>query len=30
MAGGQNIEFEGQFRLPLSDVRQAWDSGLLV
>jgi len=30
MAGGQNIEFEGQFRLSLSDTHQAWASGLLV
>ena len=29
MAGGQTVEFEGQFRLPLADLRQAWDTGLL-
>jgi phosphoribosylformylglycinamidine synthase len=29
MAGGKTVEFEGQFRLPLADLRQAWDTGLL-
>jgi phosphoribosylformylglycinamidine synthase len=30
MAGGETLEFEGQFRLPLAEMRQAWESGLLV
>src|SRR5438128_4864266 len=30
MAGGTTIEFEGQFRVQLADIRQAWESGLLV
>ena len=30
MAGGQTVEFEGQFRLSLADLRQAWDSGFLA
>src|SRR3989442_7068717 len=30
MAGGQTVEFEGQFRLPLADLRQAWEAGLLT
>jgi phosphoribosylformylglycinamidine synthase len=25
LAGGETIEFEGQFRLPLADIRQAWE-----
>jgi phosphoribosylformylglycinamidine synthase II len=29
MAGGDTIEFEGQFRLTLDQVRQAWEGGLL-
>ncbi len=30
MAGGQTIEFEGQFRVSLEEMRQAWESGLLI
>ena len=30
MAGGETLEFEGQFRLPLAEIRQAWESGLLI
>ena len=29
MVGGDSIEFEGQFRLPLSEIREAWEGGLL-
>jgi len=29
MAGGQTIEFEGQFRVSLEEMRQAWEGGLL-
>src|SRR5467141_580302 len=29
MAGGDTIEFEGQFRLTLDQVRQAWEGGLV-
>ena len=25
LAGGESIEFEGQFRLALADIRQAWE-----
>jgi phosphoribosylformylglycinamidine synthase len=28
MAGGQMLEFEGQLRLPLAEMRQAWEGGL--
>ncbi len=28
MAGGQVLEFEGQLRLPLAEIRQAWEGGL--
>ncbi|HEY3194714.1 MAG TPA: phosphoribosylformylglycinamidine synthase subunit PurL [Candidatus Dormibacteraeota bacterium] len=28
MAGGQVLEFEGQLRLPLAEMRQAWEGGL--
>ena len=28
MAGGQTIEFEGQFRVSLEEMRQAWEGGL--
>ena len=28
MAGGTTIEFEGQFRVQLADIRQAWEGGL--
>ena len=30
MAGGETLEFEGQFRLSLAEMREAWESGLLV
>jgi hypothetical protein len=29
LAGGETIEFEGQFRLPLSEIRQAWEGALV-
>jgi hypothetical protein len=29
MAGGETVEFEGQFRLSLSEMRQAWEGGLI-
>src|SRR6266436_239344 len=29
MAGGETVEFEGQFRLSLEEMRQAWEGGLL-
>jgi hypothetical protein len=29
MAGGDKVEFEGQFRLSLAEMRQAWEGGLL-
>ena len=29
LAGGDTIEFEGQLRLPLADVRQAWEGGFI-
>jgi phosphoribosylformylglycinamidine synthase II len=29
LAGGDTIEFEGQFRLPLADIRQAWEGALI-
>jgi phosphoribosylformylglycinamidine synthase II len=29
MVGGETIEFEGQFRLPLGEIRAAWEGGLL-
>lgn len=29
MAGGETVEFEGQFRLSLAEMRQAWEGGLL-
>jgi phosphoribosylformylglycinamidine synthase subunit PurL len=28
MAGGDTVEFEGQFRLHLDQIRQAWETGL--
>ncbi len=28
MAGGDTVEFEGQFRLTLDQIRQAWETGL--
>src|SRR5713101_6775878 len=28
MAGGETVEFEGQLRLSLAEMRQAWESGL--
>jgi phosphoribosylformylglycinamidine synthase subunit PurL len=28
LAGGESIEFEGQFRLPLAGIRQAWEGAL--
>jgi phosphoribosylformylglycinamidine synthase subunit PurL len=28
LTGGQAIEFEGQFRLPLTDIQQAWEGPL--
>jgi phosphoribosylformylglycinamidine synthase subunit PurL len=28
MAGGDTVEFEGQFRLSLAEVREAWEGGL--
>ena len=30
MAGGETLEFEGQFRLSLPEMREAWESGLVV
>jgi phosphoribosylformylglycinamidine synthase len=29
LAGGESIEFEGQFRLPLAHIRQAWEGALV-
>ena len=29
LAGGNTIEFEGQFRLPLTEIRQAWEGALI-
>jgi phosphoribosylformylglycinamidine synthase len=29
LAGGESIEFEGQFRLPLSEIRQAWEGDVV-
>jgi len=29
LAGGATIEFEGQFRLPLAEIRQAWEGALV-
>ena len=29
LAGGDLIEFEGQFRLPLAEIRQAWEGALV-
>jgi phosphoribosylformylglycinamidine synthase subunit PurL len=29
LAGGDSIEFEGQFRLPLSEIRQAWEGEVI-
>ena len=29
LAGGVSIEFEGQFRLPLTEIRQAWEGALV-
>ena len=29
LAGGDTIEFEGQFRLPLADIRQAWEGAFV-
>ena len=29
LAGGESIEFEGQFRLPLAEIRQAWEGALI-
>jgi phosphoribosylformylglycinamidine synthase len=29
LAGGDTIEFEGQFRLPLAEIRQAWEGALI-
>ena len=28
LAGGDSLEFEGQFRLPLDDMRQAWEGAV--
>jgi phosphoribosylformylglycinamidine synthase len=28
LAGGETIDFEGQFRLPLADIRQAWEADI--
>jgi phosphoribosylformylglycinamidine synthase subunit PurL len=28
LAGGDSIEFEGQFRLPLAEIRQAWEGAV--
>ena len=30
MAGGETVEFEGQFRLSLAEMRQAWEGGLVL
>jgi phosphoribosylformylglycinamidine synthase len=30
MAGSETLEFEGQFRLSLAEMREAWESGLVV
>jgi phosphoribosylformylglycinamidine (FGAM) synthase-like enzyme len=30
LAGGDAIEFEGQLRVPLADVREVWESALLA
>jgi phosphoribosylformylglycinamidine synthase len=29
LAGGETIEFEGQFRLPLAEIREAWEGAFL-
>ena len=29
LAGGDSIEFEGQFRIPLSEIRQAWEGDVI-
>jgi phosphoribosylformylglycinamidine synthase len=29
MAGGDTVEFEGQFRLSLAEIRESWEGGLL-
>jgi hypothetical protein len=29
LAGGDSIEFEGQFRLSLEEMRQAWEGALV-
>jgi phosphoribosylformylglycinamidine (FGAM) synthase-like enzyme len=29
LAGGESIEFEGQFRLPLAEIRQAWEGAVV-
>ncbi|HEV2029706.1 MAG TPA: phosphoribosylformylglycinamidine synthase subunit PurL [Candidatus Dormibacteraeota bacterium] len=29
LAGGDSIQFEGQFRLPLAEIRQAWEGALV-
>jgi hypothetical protein len=29
ISGGDTLEFEGQFRLSLDRIRQAWEGGLL-
>ncbi len=29
LAAGDSIEFEGQFRLPLAEIRQAWEGGVV-
>jgi hypothetical protein len=29
LAGGDSLEFEGQFRLTLDDIRQAWEGSLV-
>jgi hypothetical protein len=29
LAGGESIEFEGQFKLSLAEMRQAWEGELV-
>jgi hypothetical protein len=29
LAGGDSLEFEGQFRLSLEEMRQAWEGALI-
>jgi hypothetical protein len=29
LAGGDSIEFEGQFRLTLDEIRQAWEGAFV-